>query len=120
MGKKSHDDNVYYKSKGNKLRKKTYNDNPIKGYPNTYIDFYDIFTGKMIRRRVLGNYGVAIKDYDEPHITHNKKIHIHNWLIKNGGFEKQTDICNLTKKDKNMFKKMRKKKLKKGNNNEKC
>lgn len=51
---------------------------PIKGEPNSYIDFYDKKTGCFHRRRKLNEKGLACQDLDMPDYV-EKTRHVHDY-----------------------------------------
>ena len=102
--KKNKQSNYYHVGKGIKPTI-TERSAPFKGEPNTYIDSYNIKSGEFHRRRVLDNSGNFLKDYDARDEKHTfDHIHVLNGLerTKKGRIE-------LTKKEKAVFKKAKKK-----------
>ena len=51
---------------------------PIKGAPNSNIDFYYKADGRFHRRRKIGKHGRAIKDYDMPDV-HKHSVRVHDY-----------------------------------------
>lgn len=102
MGKKSNDKPTKVVNKvGKRYVPVNYNEDSRIGAPNTYAEYYDIETGKFIRRRIFGNDGFAKIDLDVPH-NHNDLNHKHIWgIIK--GKEIRHKCDKLTKKEDKKF-----------------
>ena len=92
---------IYQKGKG---FKKVDSRSSIVGEPNTNVDFYDIQTGNLVMRRKINDKGVAQKDLDKGHKTHNYQDHAHDYYDKKRGNERP-----LSKKEKRELKKASKK-----------
>ena len=54
---------------------------PFKWIPNSYIDTYNIETGKFRARRKYGTNGLVYKDMDTAD-SHRPYDHIHDWKGK--------------------------------------
>lgn len=80
MKKKS---KIFYVGKG--ISKTDNFRSPIKGAPNSNIDFYYKANGRFHRRRKIGKFGCAVKDYDMPDV-HKSVILVHeyNGLLRGG------------------------------------
>jgi len=77
---------------------------PIKWIPNTYIDTYNVETGKFRSRRKFGKDGWVYKDMDTADF-HRPYDHIHEWNGKNRAKEPR----NPNKQEKLEFIKAKKK-----------
>ena len=66
----------FYISKGVKSNSQR---TPIKGYPNTNLDSYNIKTGRFKSRRKFGPDGYAKIDLDVGHFDHNYDDHVHDF-----------------------------------------
>lgn len=64
---------------GKNLPKTDLSRSPIKGEPNSNIDFYETKNGKFHRRRKIGYDGRAYVDLDVADITH-KEDHANDYL----------------------------------------
>ena len=91
MSKKFKFSRIFYFWKG--IPKSDNQRTPIKGVPNTNIDFYEKRTGKFHRRRKINSKGLAFKDLDMPDINENIR-HVHDYA-ENG---KRSVMRNPTKK----------------------
>lgn len=67
---------------GKNIHKTIEQHKPIKWIPNTYIDTYNIKTGKFRSRRKFGKNGLVYKDMDTAD-SHRPYDHIHDWFGKN-------------------------------------
>ena len=77
---------------------------PFKWIPNSYIDTYNIETGKFRARRKYGKNGLVYKDMDTAD-SHRPYDHIHDWNGKQRA--KQPRIPN--KQEKTELKKAKRK-----------
>lgn len=77
---------------------------PVKGSPNTNLDFYDKKSGTFLSRRKFGNDGNAQKDIDKGHSDHNKEDHVHDYKDS-----KRLGDRNLSKKERRELQKAKKK-----------
>lgn len=100
-GKKKVERKVFHQGKNFK------SDNPrtpIKGTPNTNLDFYEKESGRFVRRRKFDDKGNAKKDLDKAHSPHNDTDYGHDY------FNAQRNVSRpLTKKEKREIKKASKK-----------
>ncbi len=106
MKKKTKD--IYYHGKGTGWQKKSRDNNPVKGYPNSNIDFYDKNTGKLHRRRKIGQSGSAAIDYDVADAYHDKD-HSHKWFGFGKDLKREYKGQPLNKKQQKEFNKAKKK-----------
>ena len=81
---------------------------PVKGVPNTNIDFYDIATGKLKVRRKINEIGNAVKDLDVKHEDHGDSDHMHVF-VKKDGIIVRGPAQGLDKKDERELNKAKKK-----------
>lgn len=63
---------------GKNLHKTVTKHKPTKWFHNTYIDTYNVTTGRFRSRRKFGNDGWAYKDMDTAD-DHKPYDHIHDW-----------------------------------------
>lgn len=83
MPKRGKSNTIFYHGKN--IPKSDSNRTPIRGEPNSFIDFYDKKTGFFHRRRVIGSKGLATRDYDMPdYIEETKHIHDYSESGKRG------------------------------------
>ena len=102
MGKKFKISRIFYFGKG--ISKSDSQRTPIKGAPNTNIDFYEKKTGRFHRRRKIDSKGQAYKDLDMPDINESAR-HVHDYS-ENG---KRSKLRNPTKKESREIEKASKK-----------
>ena len=67
---------IFYVGKG--ISKTDDTRSPLEGAPNSNIDFYRKADGKFHRRRKIGKFGYAVKDYDMPDL-HKSAILVHEY-----------------------------------------
>lgn len=102
---KKNADKFYYFGKG--LPKTKGLRAPIRGEPNSNIDFRNVETGTLHRRRKIGSNGIASKDYDMSD-AHKDYCHVHDYQ---GTLRSKTDRP-PTKKERSEIKKAERKKRK--------
>ena len=69
---------------GKNLPKSDSQRSPVKGEPNSNIDFYNKKDGSFHRRRKIGSSGIAIKDLDNKD-GHKDRFHVHDYI----GYDRQ-------------------------------
>ena len=79
---------------GKNIKKSDSSRTPVRGEPNSYIDFYYKKSGKFHRRRKINSKGRAYKDMDMPDLFESEK-HVHDYS-ENG---KRGDPRNPNKKE---------------------
>lgn len=102
MSRKKHKRNPVFNS-GKNIPKNDKRITPIRGEPNSNLDFYEKRRGVFVSRRKFGKNGKAYVDLDTPHL-HNKTDHAHDYDGMN-----RRSARPLTAKERREMKKAKKK-----------